>query len=72
MTRSDRYWPSISYRTEDGVHHPLSTTNPVHSMKAAKECITCWADSFHIMNAWIDVYTTDEFGDEHRRRVSLF
>lgn len=72
MTRSALYWPSIEYRTDDDTFHPLSTTEPVRSMKVAKDVITCWAEDFHIMHAWVDVYTTDEYGDEHRRRSSFF
>ena len=65
------YWPSIRYRC--GVYdETFSTSSPTNTMQEAKDASAVWAEDFHILHAWIDVYTIDDDGKKHRRKVTLF
>ena len=69
--KSRYYWPSIRYRN-GACDETFSTSSPTHTMHDAREAIAVWAEDFHILHAWIDVYTHDDAGKKHRRRVTLF
>ena len=71
MPKNDKYWPVIEYRC-GVVQDKLSTTDPCTSKQAAREQIALWAEDFHILHAWIDVYTSDEFHAERHIRLTLF
>ena len=71
MQDNSKYWPTIEYRC-GVIQNKLSTTDPLQSMQAAKEQFALWAEDFHILHAWVDVYTSDEYHDERHIRVTMF
>lgn len=48
------YWPSAYYKTKYG-KDILITTEPLFTLKKAKDQVALWAQGFQLLSAWIDV-----------------
>ena len=70
MKKQYVYWPSIEYRCGI-IQDKMSTSEPFHSTKSAREQFALWAEDFRIMHAWIDVHDPDNHL-ARVRRITLF
>mgnify|MGYP007133728163 CR=1 FL=1 len=66
-----KHWPTIEYRN-GVITGKLSTTDPFCTMQEAKAQVAMWAEDFHILHAWIDIYASDEYHDDRHIRFTLF
>lgn len=73
MPRFVQYWPVAEYRTTDGRTEKLWTYDASFSMPKAREVISSWAESFHLLHARIDAYYgADGGGSKPNRSYKLF